>query len=356
VFRPRFPGLLLAALLLAAVPAHAQDTAQPPEPSAAQPPDPGAPDTAPPAAEDEWDFEDEDDGWNFDDEGEAAVPTWGEIIEPQVLDLGLFTAFVVLAMVSFFRKSERLKIVVFILAIAYLGFGRGQLISVVNLFALASWNLPIFRYSLFWYLFAGFTIVSTVVWGRLYCGRICAYGALTQLLDKVVPRQWRYVVPAKIEAKANWIKYGLLVAVMVYYLVTRDNFVYRYVEPFWMFSMTGNAVMWSMLAVLLVATVFVRNLYCRFLCPVGAFLGVIAQGTTLFRIKRWKECNTCKICEKACEWGAIDGPKINRAECVRCDDCERIYDDKDTCVHWIVIRKKSDVLARQAAAGVVPTS
>ena len=35
--------------------------------------------------------------------------------------------------------------------------------------------------------------------------------------------------------------------------------------------------MWIGLAVLLVATVFVRNLYCRFLCPVGATLGIISQ-------------------------------------------------------------------------------
>ncbi len=49
---------------------------------------------------------------------------------------------------------------------------------------------------------------------------------------------------------------------------------------------------------------------------------------TVFRIKRWSECNTCRICEKACEWGAIQGPKIIKTECVRCDDCERLYDDK----------------------------
>ena len=59
-----------------------------------------------------------------------------------------------------------------------------------------------------------------------------------------------------------------------------------------------------MLGMLLIATLFVRNLYCRFLCPLGAFLGVLSN-LTVFRIKRWSECNTCRICEKACEWGAI---------------------------------------------------
>jgi polyferredoxin len=96
--------------------------------------------------------------------------------------------------------------------------------------------------------------------------------------------------------------------------------------------------MWTLLGGLLVATVFVRNLYCRYLCSLGAALGVISN-FTVFRIKRWQECQTCKICEKACEWGAIRGPKIIASECVRCDDCERIYADEDRCVHWILDRK-----------------
>ncbi len=103
--------------------------------------------------------------------------------------------------------------------------------------------------------------------------------------------------------------------------------------------MTANVIMWSLLAALLVATVFVRNVYCRFLCPVGAFLGVISQVTTVFSIKRWNECNTCKICEKACEWGAIQGPKIIKSECVRCDDCERLYMDQKKCPHWLILLK-----------------
>jgi polyferredoxin len=106
-----------------------------------------------------------------------------------------------------------------------------------------------------------------------------------------------------------------------------------------MFGFHGSALMWSLLAALLVATIFVRNLYCRFLCPVGAALGVISSVTTVFSIKRWKECNTCKICEKACEWGAIQGPKIVKSECVRCDDCERLYADTKKCPHWIILLK-----------------
>lgn len=243
------------------------------------------------------------------------------------------------AFFSFARKSVALKYISFAMSIAYLGFYKSNLVSIVNIFAILQGNLPGFRHSIPWYLLIGFTVVSTVLWGRLYCGRICAFGALTQVLDRLLPSRLRIDPPAWLDRRLAYLKYGILGGVLVYFLGTGDFLIYRYVEPFWMFTLNGNVVMWTLVAILLIATVFVRNLYCRYLCSVGAALGLISN-LTVFRIKRWGECQNCKICEKACEWGAIDGPKISVAECVRCDDCERIYHDQKKCVHWIVLQKK----------------
>ncbi len=284
---------------------------------------------APAAGGTQWQFNDDDD----------QTPTFAETAKTQIVDLAVFAGFTALALVSFFRKDKRLKYVTLVACVLLLGFWKSQLITVVNIFGLISLDLPIFRYSLAWYLLATFTVVSTVLWGRLYCGRMCAFGALTQLMDAALPASWRREPPAWLERRASFVKYGVLAAAILYFLVTRDRLIYRYIEPFWMFGFHGSAVMWTLLAVLLVATVFVRNVYCRFLCPVGAALGVVSSVTTVFSIKRWKECTSCKICEKACEWGAIQGPRIVKRECVRCDDCERLYADTKKCPHWIILLK-----------------
>ncbi len=271
---------------------------------------------------------------------DPAVEGWREILVPQALDLGLLTAFLALTLVSFFRKSVPLKYVTFVAAVGYLGFTKSTLVSVSDVFRLTDLSVPEFKYSLAWYLFMLFVVFSTVLWGRVYCGRVCAFGALTQLMDPIIPRKMRLEIPVRIEKYANWIKYGLLAIALVYFIVTKDVAVpVRYLEPFWMFSLFGTTPMWIGLGVLLVATVFVRNLYCRFLCPVGAMLGILSN-LTVFRIKRWSECNTCKLCEKTCEWGAIRGPKIIASECVRCDDCERLYMDQKKCPHWLILFKR----------------
>jgi polyferredoxin len=280
---------------------------------------------------------------------EVEAETWGDVLAPQALDIALLLAFIAFAMYGFRRRSVPLKYVTLVLAVLYLGFAKSYLISITNIFSVVDGSLPVFKYNVAWYLFAGFTVVSTVLWGRLYCGRICAFGALTQLMDRLLPARWRVDVPRAVERRAAWIKFALLAGVLVYFLATRDTMVYRFVEPFWMFGLSETALLWSGLAVLLAATVFVRNLYCRFLCPVGATLGIIST-LTVFRIKRWSECRTCKICQKACEWGAIEGPKILVTECVRCDDCERLYVNERKCPHWIILRRKE----QKAAAALLP--
>jgi polyferredoxin len=285
-------------------------------------------------------------GWDFPDE-EDDVPTWADDLRAQAVDLALVSAFLVLAFVSFFRKSVRLKYVTLVAAVAFLGVSKSLLISIVNVFGLLGGNLPIFRPNLAWYLLAVVTVVSTVLWGRVYCGRICAFGAFTQLVDAVVPDRWKWNVPRALERRAVWIKYGILGGALAYFLITKNPLIYPYVEPFWMFGLhLRTPVLLAMLGTLLIATIFVRNLYCRFLCPLGALLGVLSN-LTVFRIKRWSECNTCKICQKACEWGAIDGPRIIKTECVRCDDCERLYEDTKKCPHHLILIRKADILARR---------
>jgi NosR/NirI family nitrous oxide reductase transcriptional regulator len=270
-------------------------------------------------------------------EDEQSVPA---LESKKVIDLVALIGFLSLATISFLQKSTILKYVTMVVAIAYMGFAKANLVSMVHLFGVLEWSFPIFKYNVTWYMLMGFTLLSTILFGRVYCGRICPFGAFTQLMDVIIPSRFRYELPKHLDKKAIYLKYLILFAVIVYFLITRDNFVYKYVEPFWMFTLNGTTVMWVLLSVLILITIFVRNFYCRYLCSVGAGLGLISN-LSVFRIKRWKQCNSCKVCEKVCKWGAIEGPKILVTECVRCDDCEIIYNDKDRCVHWLMIKKKS---------------
>lgn len=77
------------------------------------------------------------------------------------------------------------------------------------------------------------------------------------------------------------------------------------------------------LAALVVASVFVQNFWCRYLCPYGALFGLFSMLSPL-RIRREVAlCIDCEKCAKACPSGlAVDKLiNINSAECTGCMRC-----------------------------------
>ncbi len=115
-----------------------------------------------------------------------------------------------------------------------------------------------------------------------------------------------------------------------------DIGIFHYFEPFGtLFFFSGSVVLWGILALVLISSVFVTRFYCRYLCPLGAALGVLSLASPL-RIRRVPQCRYCVACEQACPTGAIKGHKIDFKECVRCDLCERkLLDRAGVCRHDI---------------------
>ena len=61
--------------------------------------------------------------------------------------------------------------------------------------------------------------------------------------------------------------------------------------------------------------------YCRFLCPLGALLGLLGR-PSLWRIgKKTDDCRHCKLCEAHCEGACEPTAAIRGSECVLCMNC-----------------------------------
>jgi polyferredoxin len=74
---------------------------------------------------------------------------------------------------------------------------------------------------------------------------------------------------------------------------------------------------------LLVASIFVPNFWCRYLCPYGALMGLTALLSPL-RIRRVPEaCIDCAKCAKACpsQLPVDKLVQIRSAECLGCMEC-----------------------------------
>ena len=259
------------------------------------------------------------------------APPWGDT---PWLDVLLLLLTLTLVTAAFMRKDSRLRWAALTVTLFYLGFFKSGFLSVSHITGAISQGPGIFLGNLPMLLIVLFTLVTTLLWGRVFCSSLCPFGALQDFITRFSPKRWRLKVPQRIHDKALYIKYGVLTLIIGTALINSNLSIFQYFEPFGtLFFFSSSALLWTILIAILLACVAVERFYCRYLCPLGAALGLVSV-LSPFKIKRVPQCSLCKVCEHACPTGAIRGPEIDFKECVRCDVCEiKLITKAGTCRH-----------------------
>lgn len=268
-------------------------------------------------------------------------PPWGVTPWGKVLMLLLLLS---LVMASFLKKSARLRWVTLGVTLVYLGFIDGGFLSVSHITGALMQGPSMFLNNLPLLIIVTFTVVTTLLWGRVFCSSLCPFGAVQDLLTRIVPKRWQRTVPQHIHNKALYLKYGFLLLIVGAALLAGNVALFQYLEPFGtLFFLSGSLALWLILFAILAASAIIPRFYCRYMCPLGAGLAVASLASPL-RIKRVPQCSVCSVCEHACPVGAIRREYIDFKECVRCDICEsKLIRKAGSCQHEmgkIILRHK----------------
>lgn len=277
----------------------------------------------------------------YDDEEDAG--SFASLINnAQWAEIAALLLLLVLVMTSFLRKSASLRWVTLAYTLVYLGFIDGTFLSVSHITNGIKLGPSLFLADLPLLIIVVFTLVTTLFWGRVFCSSLCPFGALQDFLTRFVPHKLQKRVPQALHDKAIYIKYGILLLLIVMALTYSELSVFQYFEPFGtIFYQSQSILLWGILLAFLAASSVVSRFYCRYACPLGAALGVVSL-LSPWRIARVQQCQVCSVCEHACPTGAIRGPDIDFKECVRCDVCEsKLISKAGVCKHSV-----EEVLAR----------
>ena len=175
------------------------------------------------------------------------------------------------------------------------------------------------------------TIVVALVYRRSFCGNICPLGTLQELFRKVrgLVFRRRFAVPVVIDRPARYLKYLVLAAVVVL-SAAFGELVIRPYDPWAAYQhivsaelITGFLIGLIALAASLVGSLFYDRFFCKYLCPMGAFLGLVSK-LGRYRIRRDANlCTSCGACDRACpvnlDVATVD--QVTSAECLSCNQC-----------------------------------
>ncbi len=226
-----------------------------------------------------------------------------------------------------------------------LGWGLNGQLSVVQVVAFVHSLLTGFRWETFLiepviFLLWAFVALGLLFWGRgVYCGWLCPFGALQELLNNAAQRLGirQIAVPQALHERLWVIKYSLFVGILALsFYSMHDALVLAEAEPFKTAISLRMVRAWPFVLfvlALLFAGLFIERFYCRYLCPLGAGLAIPAKLKIFDWLKRRPQCGReCRLCETKCTVGAIDPlGRINVNECVLCLRCQVIMTDAAQC-------------------------
>ena len=270
---------------------------------------------------------------NFDDFEEETA--WSRMLsQARWVRIGTLSFLFGLVLYAFFTKGMVARWITLGVTFFYLGFVDGGFLSVSHIASGFSVGPSFFVNDLAVLMMVTFTLFTTLLWGRVFCGFLCPFGALQDFLEWVVPRRLQRKMPQPIHARAIYVKYALLVLIVALAAAPSHTGIYQYFEPFGtVFYFSPSLVLWGIALGILVASALIPRFYCRYACPLGAALGLVSL-VSIFRIGRVEQCDPCKVCEFSCPTGAISGPKIDFKECVRCNICEvKLRSKAGVCRH-----------------------
>ena len=212
------------------------------------------------------------------------------------------------------------------------------------------------------FLFTAFLLMSWLL-RKSFCGWLCPVGTVSEYLWKLgrATLGRNFQLPRWLDLPLRGLKYLLLgfFAYAVYSMsaVALEQFLaspYGLIVDVKMlnfFRFMGGTAEWVIVGIA-VASLFVKNFWCRYLCPYGALLGLAALASPLRITRREPSCIDCAKCAKACP-SALPVDKllqIRSVECTGCLECVAVCPAQDTL--FVAAPGKRAVPAWAFAAGI----
>ena len=213
------------------------------------------------------------------------------------------------------------------------------------------------------YIF-GIIILFGLTLGRTICGFLCPVGLGQELLYKIkTPKLQK----SRATRTLSYFKYVIMIVlvVLVPLMFAVPGFC-EYICPAGTFEggvgllanaanesllkVLGPLFTWkfSLLVLIVVASVFIFRFFCRFLCPLGGLYGFFCR-ISLIGVKIDKnKCTDCGLCINVCK---MDVKRVGDHECINCGECISVCPTK--AIRWK--GSKLFVRANDAEAPTAPT-
>ncbi|MBP1672311.1 MAG: iron-sulfur binding protein [Bacteroidetes bacterium] len=231
--------------------------------------------------------------------------------------------FMLLAIISIFYHTKWIhyfRYPILLGSLVYFGFILGGcpciLVMFNDMLLLFSGKLSLVVYPIILLII----IIMTILFGKIWCGWLCHFGALQEFLFRNPRMQ---LLRSKIAQKVlHIIQRATFIAFGIWILVAQINIVCTY-DPFVkIFTLSASGwLAYLLVGILILSSVLIYRPFCRAICPVGMLLNLTTKLPFANKIVL-DGCTECKKCHKYCKMGSIHDKKVDMA-CIACGECNQ---------------------------------
>ncbi len=220
-----------------------------------------------------------------------------------------------LAMIVTYRGGFWSRLVVLLSTLIFGGFILNVQYSTEQIVTILSLHVPAIRLSGAFLLIVAVPLM-VIIFGNLYCGYICPFGAAQELLSYIVPERFKRTVTIEKMRKARFVKYIVLFVLIIVFFLSIDRNtlsadpLISFFNNLHFFPAIGGSML-VIVTIVFIGSLFYTRFWCRYLCPAGAFLSLLNNIVLLKHYvpaKRYAKC----------EFGLTAD---DHADCIYCDRC-----------------------------------
>ncbi len=190
-------------------------------------------------------------------------------------------------------------------------------------------------------------LITAFLFRRSFCGQFCPFGALQEIFSSLGNR-FKSIQKIRKNTKKDpfrWTKYLVLVAFIIFPWFTSSLF-FRSIDPWVAYTHIASMeiftlFLWGFLVLILclIGSFVWDRFFCKYLCPLGGFLHILAPLGFYRIIRNSTQCTSCNKCNIVCPMNidVCHQEEIADAECIMCFQCIESC-PKENC---LVIASKS---------------
>jgi spermidine synthase len=252
--------------------------------------------------------------------GRATTTAFGRAMPPPAApggtgaDLSLWATALLLALCIpvYLSGSERARLALLAAALVVLGLWLNTLVTEVDLVNLSEGHVAAPAENPGRWLLLGFTAFSAILFGPVWCGCLCPFGALQEFISRLGRRLGLRAYPVRpLEQAARALQFVLLAALLILVWTTGDAAWATFNPMQHCFSGRLGGAMLALTGLVLAACLFHYRFWCRYLCPFGALLTLSNKVALLQHLTPRRRFAHCDLGVR----GEYD------LDCIRCNRC-----------------------------------